>query len=200
MEKNLRRSALLLSLSFLAACSGGRSMTPPTPLVDGACDQYPALRAETVAVSDEVRLHLFQDDHYVWMCYAYPPGSFATMDLQLATEGLAEPMNLHVSAQLGEWPVSAPELAPTEPTSDRWWNATGWTANPVWVNGMDTTGARPRYRFKNANAREIQIAKARFGTGTWQFTASMRQIKRADGSFYDLDFPDDGTPYRLRAE
>ena len=125
------------------------------PLVDGNCSEYARLKATRLVVSKDVDLHIFQDRHFVWLCYTYPDGSFATADLKLTAPALTYAINLHVSAQLAEWPVDKPDLAPKNPESDSWWNATGWTANPVWINGMDRSGASPRYKFKNAKAREF---------------------------------------------
>jgi hypothetical protein len=178
--------AILLFLTF-----GLRAQAPP--LVDGSCSEYASLKATRHAVSKDVDLHIYQDRHFVWLCYTYPEGSFATADLKLTSPALTFPINLHVSAQLGEWPVGRTEFEPKSAESDLWWNATGWTANPVWVNGMDRSGATPRYRFKNAKAREFQLSKQRFGRGTWSFSIEIRRINGPDGKPYDVTFPTTGT-------
>lgn len=162
------------------------------PLVDGDCSDYVRLKVKPISVSNEVSLYIHQDKHFVWMCYTYPEGSFGTTDIKLKTSNLTEPLNLHVSAQLGEWPADKPELAPRNPESDIWWNAKGWTANTVWINGMDRTGPTPRYRFKNARAREIQLSKSRFGKGVWTFSMEIRNIKGPDSKTYDVTFPKSG--------
>jgi hypothetical protein len=187
--------ALVLALFFLAA---PYSVAQEPPLVDGDCDEYSRLKAKQIAISNDITLSIFQDKHFVWLCYGYPEGSFATVDLKLKTPALSETLNLHVSAQLGEWPVTKPELIPPNPESDLWWNAKGWTANPVWINGMDRTGAQARYRFKNAKAREFQLSKRRFGRGEWQFSMEIRRIKGSDGNFYDVVFPRGGELYTLK--
>ena len=179
-----------VSLPVMAASQAAVSSSPPaSPLVDGNCQEYATLAAERIALSAQVTLQIYQNADYVWFCYSYPDGSFATLDLELQAPGLAEPVNLHVSAQLGEWPLAKPELAPDTPESDRWWNAQGWTANPIWINGMDTSGEKPRYRFKNAGARELQLSKQRFGRGEWRYVLKIGSVKAADGSFQDLRFP-----------
>lgn len=159
------------------------------PLVDGDCGEYEKLESRRLDASKDVPLRIYQDKHFVWLCYEYPDGSFATADLKLFTRDFPSGINLHVSAQLGEWPVDKPDLAPKSAESDLWWNHKGWTANTVWINGMDRSGETPRYKFKNAKAREIQLSKSRFGRGLWKFTIEIRRIKGADGNLYDVTFP-----------
>jgi hypothetical protein len=167
------------------------------PLVDGNCSEYPQLKATRLIVSKDVDLHIYQDRHFVWLCYTYPEGSFATADLKLTSRSFPSGINLHASAQLGEWPVDKPELAPKDAQSDMWWNHVGWTANPVWINGMDRSGTAPRYRFKNAKAREFQLSKQRFGRGAWTFSIEIRSVKGADGNNYNVTFPTTGS-YALK--
>ena len=58
---------------------------------------------------------------------------------------------------------------------------------------MDRSGATPRYKFKNAKAREFQLSKQRFGRGTWSFSLAIRSINGADGKPYNVTFPTTGT-------
>lgn len=162
---------------------------PAPPLVDGRCSEYAALGAEPLALSPDVSLRVHQDRHFVWLCFEYPQGSFATLDMALATPSLVEPLNLHVSAQLGEWPIDNPELAPKNAESALWWNVDGWTANTLRVNGMDRSGDTPTLRFKHTPARELQLAKARFGRGTWALRMTLASVKMPDGRFVDVTFP-----------
>ncbi len=46
------------------------------PLVDGDCSDYVRLNIKPISVSNEVSLYIYQDKHFVWMCYTYPEGSF----------------------------------------------------------------------------------------------------------------------------
>lgn len=198
--KGCIRNIGFIALALIFACAGARrSFTQEPPLVDGDCDEYARLKAKRIIVSKDITLHLYQDKYYVWMCYSYPDESFATVDLKLKTPTQPEPLNLHVSAQLGEWLADKPELAPKTPESDLWWNAKGWTANPVWINGTDRSSDKPRYRFKNAKAREIQLSKRRFGRGEWLFSMEIRRVKGGDGKFYDVVFPKAGEFYSLKA-
>lgn len=162
------------------------------PLVDGNCEEYARLKAAKLVVSKDVDLHIYQDRHYVWLCYTYPDGSFGIADLKITNRIFPNGINLHVSAQLGEWPIDKPELAPKNPESDLWWNHSGWTANTVWINGMDRSRERASFRYKNAKAREMQLSKQRFGRGTWKFSIEIRSIKGADGNNYDVTFPTTG--------
>lgn len=181
---------------FFVFCASANAQAPP--LADGDCGEYRGLKAKSFSVSDDVELLIYQDKHFVWLCYAYPDDSFAMADLKLKTKALPVGINLHVSAQLGEWPLDKPELAPKNAESELWWNHKQWTANTVWINGMDRTGDTPRYKFKNAKAREIQISKQRFGRGTWQFSIEIRRIKGKDGKMYDATFPKGGVMHELK--
>ncbi len=165
-------------------------------MVDGWADEYQELGAQPINLSDSVDLYFYQNDHYVWICYTYPSESFGTLDMKIETENLDEPLNLHVSAQVGEWPVNKPELAPKDPLSDRWWNMKGWISNEVWPNGIDRSGEVARPKFKNAPARELQLSKERFGRGKWEISMEIRAIKSSDG-FISLQFPENKSAYIL---
>jgi len=187
-----RLDKIIATISFLAICI--MSCAPPEkapPLVDGDINEYAALGVTPIQLADSVDLYLYQDDYYVWIGFDYPTGSYGTMDMKLKTEATPEMLNLHVSGQIGEWVASQPETAPANPESEMWWNNRGWIANPVWINGMDTTGPNPRYRFKNASARELQLSKDRFGRGKWELLLDIRAIRQKDGSFGSLRFPKD---------
>jgi hypothetical protein len=195
MRKYMR--FLFLVLSFVLI-SPARAAQHPTPLMDADCSEYRELPAQRISVASGIELYIYQDEHYVWLCYTYPPGSRGLLDMQLKTDKLASPLNLHVSAQLGEWPVDRDDLRPKGAESDLWWNTSGWTGTVSWINGMDTSGPTPRYRWKDAKAREIQLAKKRFGRGDWQFTLSIH-VRDQSGKFQDVPFPADGSYFKLKA-
>ena len=88
----------LLSAIALLLISAMNSVGQAPPLVDGNCSEYPPLKAERISVSKDVDLHIYQDRHFVWLCYTYPDGSFATADLKLTAPALTFQINLHVSA------------------------------------------------------------------------------------------------------
>ena len=166
-------------------------------MLDGSCVEYVGLSADRELLANGVNLFIHQDHAYVWLCYTYPPGSYGTLDLELQAPNLEQPLNLHASAQLGEWPSASEELIPKSPESDRWWNQHGWMSNPVWINGMDNSGEEARYRFKNAPARETQLSKGRFGSGEWRIKLTITSIKVAEGDYTVVQFPQDGSTHLL---
>ncbi len=169
------------------------------PLVDGHIEEYAKLGVEPILLDPDVHLYFYQDDHYVWIAYDYNEGSWGTLDMEIESPNLDGPLNLHISAQIGEWPINNPELAPDGPESDRWWNARGWYANEVWANGMDRSGDEPRYKFKNAGARELQLSKARFGKGEWKIKMRINAVVDKEGNRSAINFPNDGSTYSLTA-
>ncbi len=202
MQKWLQMWIVFSALLVLWSCRNEKTepqeaVTIAPPIVDGVANEYEALGAERIPLNNDVILYIYQDDHYVWLSYTYPEGSYGTCDLTLDTSELTEPINLHVSAQLGEWPANDPEAAPQNPESELWWDTGGWTANPVWINGMDKSGETPRYRFKNGEARELQLSKEHFGRGTWQLTFEIRAVRNSEGEMYSIIFPEDQKPYEL---
>ena len=183
-------STLLILLLSINTISLAKDKSIAPPLVDGDCGEYKELKAKILKLSEDVDLNIYQDEHYVWACYTYPEGSFGTLDLTLKTKVLEKALNLHVSAQLGQWPADQPELAPQEANSDLWWITEGWTANTVWFNGMDKSTETPRFNFKNAKARELQFSKEQFGRGSWQMKFNIRSIKNAKGESYSITYPE----------
>ena len=186
--KNRLLVICLLSLLFVS-CNTLKD-EPLPPLVDGKYDDYVRLGVKPIELSEDVNLYIYQNAHYVWLAYNYTEGSFGTLDLEIDTETLEKPLNLHVSAQLGEWEVGNEAQQPKEGTSDLWWETVGWTANVVWLNGMDRSGDEPRINFKNAESRELQISKARFGKGLWKLKFNIRAIVGADGERYEINYPE----------
>lgn len=182
-------SRLLLCIAL--SCPASVLAAPAPPLVDGDCTDYRQPGARSFPVAAGIVLHVAEDEHFVWFCYTYPAGSMAQLDMTVRTPRLAEALNLHVSAQLGEWPAGRADLAPTDPNSDLWWNTRGWTANTLHINGMDTSGPAPRYRWKPTPGRELQLSKQRFGSGRWEFSMAIYQVRQAD-AMRTVNFPSDG--------
>ena len=190
----------MVLLTLFACQERLNNSTQAPPLVDGRVDDYKALGIDPIHIADGVDLYFYQNQHFVWIAYTYPEGSWGTLDMEVQSEKLNGPLNLHVSGQLGEWPVNHPELAPDSPESDRWWNMDGWIANEVWPNGMDRSGATPRYKFKNAKARELQLSKDRFGRGEWQIRLNIRAIQTADGQRTNFSFPKNEQHHLLKVD
>lgn len=185
-----RFSSLLTSLIvLLVSCQ--QSEKPAPPLVDGSIEDFKRLNVKPIVLNEGVNFYLYQNDHYVWIAYDYPEGSYGTADLKLLTPQLSDTINLHISAQLGEWFLTEGYPRPDNPQSDLWWNHNGWYANEIWPNGTDRSGEEPQPDFKNAKAREIQISKERFGKGEWQFQIEIRAIQTSEG-FTSITFPESG--------
>lgn len=200
-----RTLALSLLTLFSAAASLSSASADPSeapPLVDGRCSEYAGLNAEVIQIDEAVMLRIYQDRHFVWLCYTYPEGSFGTLDLTVDSPALEAALNLHVSAQLGDWPAAKPELAPKEGNSEEWWNHTGWTANEVWFNGYrmreSENGEEQVANWRNAPARELQLSKAHFGRGDWKLRFDISAIQGQDGSRYSITYPGEDTFYTLK--
>jgi hypothetical protein len=168
------------------------------PLMDGRCGEYGGLRSEKVALSENADLHIFQDDSYVWICHTMPAAvSVSWDDLEFVTPVFSDGLNLHASAQLGEWPLNVPDAQPTTSSSDKWWNVEGWWANTPGPNGMVEVNGKNQTKWMNIAAREYQISKDRFGRGVWKIRFNLHTAE-ADGG---LTYPPAGRPaYILEAE
>lgn len=194
---------LIISLAILLSSTvakGNPSEIPP--MIDGRCDEYSGKNASQVKMDEAVTLHIYQDKHFVWLCYNYPEGSFGTLDMRIEAPGLEEALNLHISAQLGEWPADKPDQAPTKGDSPMWWNHKGWTANEVWFNGyrMRETekGEEQVANWRNAPAREMQLSKKHFGQGEWKLRFKIYAIQGKDDKRYELVYPSEETFYILK--
>jgi hypothetical protein len=182
------RPGLILTCTF-ALLTALPAHALQTPLLDGRCSEYPELGALSQDLDQGVRLWIYQNDDYVWMCLGLPELSFGTLDLALDAPKLESPRALHVSAQLGEWPLDQPELAPPDANSPLWWQVRGWTANTLRFNGMESGEDSGKARFQPSEARELQFAKARFGIGTWRFRFDLHAVKGGDGLWHTIQFP-----------
>ena len=179
----MRKYVQLLLLVFpLFLSSQAGAAQKPVPMVNGDCSEYPELSAKRIDVGHGIELHIYDNEHYVWLCYTYPKGSVGVLDMKLKTARLAHPLNIHVSAQLGEWPADRDDLAPKTADSDIWWNQNGWYGTFS-------------YRSRDGTAREIQLAKKRFGNGDWQMALTIYGIVDQGGTRQDYKFPADGSYY-----
>jgi len=199
----MKPTIFLVFVLFLYMFSCDESPTqvnlPEPPIVDGFNSEFNLLNANAYKISEEVVVQIYQNDHFVWLTYNVPEGSYGTMDMTLSAPNLRDPINLHISAQVGEWPSNQPSLAPQVPESDKWGITKGWTGNPIWFKKMDTSGEQPQLVFKSAPARELQLSKNHFGKGNWEFSIEINAIKGADGNFENLKFPNDSETFELEA-
>lgn len=195
MLHSLKASLLIAAFASTPGSLAAQARVVPAPMVDGRCDEYMALGAHRYEVADGVTLRVHEDDHYFWLCYDVPPGSMGLLDMRVESKALPESLNLHVSAQLGEWPADHPERAPQTADSDQWWRFHGWIANAAWFNGFDVTNTPPSPRFQDAPGRELQLAKARFGAQP-RILLKIR-LRGADRRFQAISFPADGRLHAL---
>ena len=190
-----QRIAPWLMVFALGACAHSRPHGELAyPLMDGRCDEFPSIAQARHEIAEGVTLYQFQDRHYVWFCYTIPEGNFGTMDMQVSAPALEAPLNLHVSAQLGEWRVDRPGDAPADPQSERWWNHHGWSGFWTGFNGFEKRPGRDGEspRFRTHPGREIQLDKRRFGRGEWRWSIEIRGIPSVDGQPRTLRYPDRG--------
>jgi len=177
----------LLALSLpLPVCAQSSNRSP---MVDGDCAEYSELLAEEEKLPFGVRLYFFQNREYVWLCYSLPNGSRGIMDLYIEAPGLPEPLNLHSSAQLGEWNPSDSSGVPREPTSPLWWQVQGWWATTSRFNGYRGPASDRRARLLPSPAREAQFRKERFGRGEWRLRLEISGVATPSGKFETLVFP-----------
>lgn len=193
----ITRALAIAAILVAGAASASKAKGPAYPLLDGDCGEYAVLAQARYEVSDAVTLYLFQDRDYVWLCYTLPENSFGMADLVVDAPALDAPLNLHVSAQLGEWPAGKPEAAPASADSAQWWNHRGWTGTTVRFNGakaeLDDAG-KPGvdYNFRLSPARELQLSKQRFGRGQWRWHIDIRNVADGKGGQASLRFPKAG--------
>lgn len=180
-----------VSLLVTGACAH-HSAASSYPLLDADCEEYPGLGAKVVDAAKDVTLFAFETDHFVYLCASLPEESLGTADLVLATPSLPSPINLHVSAQIGEWFVNDPDSAPQTADSDRWWRVEGWYAPTVRLNGFEETQNGRRPRFIPSAGREWQISKARFGAGEWRLKLTLNQVRGPDGATMSVTLPENG--------
>lgn len=172
---------------------GSTLLCPPllsaTAVFDESCSEYPSLGAEAIALPHGMTLYQHQDDQSVWFCLTLPEDSFGMIELTVDAPGLDSPLMIHVSAQLGEWPVDQPDLAPPNARSDRWWNQQGWYANAARFNGEDEVDGKSQVRFIPSPARELQLQTSRFGKGLWKTHWDIRGIRTAEGGSASILWP-----------
>jgi hypothetical protein len=184
-------------LAVLAACARPHHGVAGYPLLDGKCDDYANARSRT-PIANGIVLFELQDDDYVWLCYTIPPGSDGTMDMWIAAPGLGSTaLDLHVSSTVGEWPASATGEKTAAPDGTEWWNHRGWAANWIGLTDLVTVAENGQTKtvpqFQTQSGRELQLAKWRFGRGTWRYWIEIRRIRGRDGRLQTVRYPDRGT-------
>lgn len=187
----MKLSLIALLGACLPVCALAETTAPAPPMVDGDCGEYAALGAQRHVVDADVALSIHQDRHCIRVCCTLPEHSFGMLDMRVESDALAKPLNLHVSAQLGEWPADDPEAAPRSASSDVRWRTRldGQLAAVSWAGHL---GCIARPAFVHARGREVQLARSRFGSGPVRLVLDIARIRRADSSDSALRVPERG--------
>ena len=161
-------------------------------MLDGRCDDHAqAVRAQPIG--DGAAAYARQTADHVWLCFAVPDGSYASLDLRIETPALARPLNLHASAQLGEWAADEPGAAPANGSSESWWKGVdGWWASTTPFNGSIATPEGRRTNFRTVRGREVQLSKRRFGLGLWKVSAVISDVAVPGGGRVSVKWPASG--------
>ena len=169
------------------------------PMLDGRCDDHAEI-AQTIAADAGATVYVRQTEDHVWLCFAVPEGSYGTLDLRIEAPRLRQALNLHASAQLGEWPADDPEAAPKEGSSPVWWrNVDGWWGSVTPFNGMRTTPEGRQINFRTVRGRELQLSKRRFGLGEWKLAATISDVAGPGGGAVSVRWPISGN-FTLKVE
>ena len=162
------------------------------PMLDGSCDDHVEI-AETRAADGGVTVYVRQTKDHLWLCFAMPEGSYGTLDLRVEAPKLPQALNLHASAQLGEWPADVPDAAPKDGSSALWWrDVNGWWGSVTPFNGMTATPEGRRVNFRAVRGRELQLSKRRFGAGEWKIVATISDVAAPDDKRISIRWPVSG--------
>lgn len=161
------------------------------PMLDGRCDEHVEI-ANTYAVDAGVTAYVRQTKDHVWLCFTLPPDSHGTTDLRVEAPKLAKALNIHASAQLGEWAADDPDSAPKDGASPIWGKVDGWWANVVPFGGLTTTPEGRQVNYKTIPGRELQLSKRRFGRGEWKLVATISDVAAAGNERISVRWPSSG--------
>lgn len=157
----------------------GKQKLDANLMLDGDCSDHAIPQTEIHVVDDETTLYVTQSRKYVWLCYSLVDSHGGVLDLRLESPNTNRPLNLHVSAQLGEWEADEGSAIPKSQDDPRWWRTPGWFATPLRFGGLGK-GKKGSYPiFVDVPGREIQLSKERFGYGTWRLVFQMDRIYAA---------------------
>ena len=169
------RRLILVGLLLSGAPSPALASTVPQGheplLLDGRCDGEEYKGSASVDLGHGVTMKVIRVGSQLGLCIPLRPGSLGTLDLFLVTPRQRQPLNLHVSAQIGERQLIGgrwPEWA--------FWNHRAWAAPWVPFEGFDGEGAERRPRWGTGAARELVLDTRRFGEGRWLFRVELRRV------------------------
>ena len=176
--------SILTSIPFLLAPAQAQSeITPPMGseiLLDGKCADDEWDDAKTIASNQGHSIRIKRSDRYLFMCIDYPEDARGSFEGYLVTEKQTTPLNIHVSAKIGdrEWQGS-------EWPKWNWWAAKGWWSTPARYNSF-REGER---RFLKPSAREIQFDLNHFGRTGWKIMFDVYYGRNDDGTYGTVPLP-----------
>jgi|GEM_PF-6653156 len=175
---NKTAATLCLVSLMLVGCSDAPNTLPKaiTPiLVDGVCDEDAWDQTPHLNIGEGAALDWLQDENYLYMCLQMPKGSYGTFDLYYLDPADGQPVDLHVSAQVGERKMQNgvwPEYI--------WWNNTAWTANNVEMQYRDGKLAG----FVEPEGHELQASMLKLANSNGEITLMLhvRALMKEDGT------------------
>ncbi|MEL6870910.1 MAG: hypothetical protein AAFO81_14010 [Pseudomonadota bacterium] len=178
------RTDLLISIClFVAVVQAHAQVTPPMGseiLLDGKCSDDEWLDAKTIASNQGHSIRMKRSERYLYLCITYPEDAGGTFEGYLVTDAQRTPLNIHVSAKIGEREWQGEDW----PEWD-WWNAQGWWSTPVRYNSFEA-GER---RFLRTPAREIQFDLNHFGRSGWRLMFDVYYGRNDDGTYRTVPLP-----------
>jgi hypothetical protein len=170
-------------LFFFAVGQTHAEITPPIGsgiLLDGRCTDDEWNDAKTIASNQGHSIRMKRSDRYLFMCITYPEDSLGTIEGYLVSENQPTPLNIHVSAKIGDREWQGDEW------SERvWWAAEGWWSNPSRYNSVQE-GER---RFLRTPEREIQFDLDYFGRTGWKLMFDFYYGRNEDGTYDTVSLP-----------
>lgn len=147
-------------------------LTGQPVLLDGLCPDAEWALARRLDLGGGVTLLAQADSFTVTFCVLLPPESAGAMDLYIDTP-LDEPVDLHLSAQVGERTMSGGVW----PAWSGFGNHQDWYGPPVRFNVTGSTPLGERtVVFQPSATRELQFATRRFGEGPWRIMLQLHTV------------------------
>lgn len=143
----------------------------PAVVLDGRCAEVEWRGSAAVELGAGVVFRAREDGDQVHLCIQPPTDGLGTLDIHLAAPTAGAPVNLHVSAQVGEsvWtPAGWSEIV--------WLNYDRWYGTPVPLANVEAGPEGPRLRFAPGTARELTLDKSRFGPLPWRIRIEVRSL------------------------
>jgi hypothetical protein len=169
------RAALLLVLLISAQANAADLAVPNVRtnlLLDARCEAAEWSKAARLDLGAGATLLAQQDAQNVYLCLQGPrTGGMNTTDLFVVTPRVTTPLDLHVSAQVGERSLTAQGWPDWQ-----WRNHAGWHGAVVPFAGVKSVDGRNVPDFAPDTDREFQLSKTRFGALPWRVRVELRAL------------------------